>query len=166
MTSIGVRLEASLVTIWASARLKILSSANGPYGHVVLTRFRLLQCGGVLVISREDVHVGPECSVQDSRAAFSSHFSVWSTFAGGKGKTGGRYAARRRPRACGAAIGQTLEGSFSAVSKPDFASKYALVTRCYAKQYEVVLRCMSPCSVCIEDFFQLKMLRIFSHWKY
>ena len=58
---------------------------------------------------------------------------------------------------------QTLESSFSAVSKPSFASKYSLVTRCYAKQYEVVLRCMSPCSVCTEDFFQLKMLRISSH---
>ena len=32
-----------------------------------------------------------------------------------------------------------------------------LVTRCYAKQYEIVLRCMSPCSVCTADFFQLKM---------
>ena len=46
---------------------------------------------------------------------------------------------------------------------PMFANKYALVTRCYAKQYEVVLRCMSPFSVCTEDFFQLKMLRISSH---
>ena len=58
---------------------------------------------------------------------------------------------------------RTLEGSFSAVSAPIFASKQSLVTRCYAKQYEVVLRCMSPCSVCTEDFFQLKMLRISSH---
>ena len=41
-----------------------------------------------------------------------------------------------------------------------------LVTRCYAKQYEIVLRCMSPCSVCTADFFQLKMLRIASQWKY
>ena len=50
-----------------------------------------------------------------------------------------------------------------AVSKRNFASKYALVTRCYAKQDEGVLRCMSPCSVCIKYFFQLKMLRISSH---
>ncbi len=55
---------------------------------------------------------------------------------------------------------QTLPGSFSAASKRNFASKYALVTRCYAKQYEIVLRCMSPCSVCTGDFFQLEMLRI------
>ena len=59
-----------------------------------------------------------------------------------------------------------LAGSFSAVSKRNFASKYALVTRCYAKQYEIVLRCMSPCSVCTGDFFQLEMLRISSQWKY
>ena len=62
-----------------------------------------------------------------------------------------------------AKVRKLLAGSFSAVSKRNFASKYALVTRCYAKQYEVVLRCMSPCSVCTEDFFQLKMLRISSH---
>ena len=57
---------------------------------------------------------------------------------------------------------QTLRGSFSAVSSPIFAGKYSLVTRCYAKQYEIFLRCMSPCSVCTADFFQLKMLRIAS----
>ena len=53
--------------------------------------------------------------------------------------------------------------SFSAVSTPTFASKCSLVTRCYAKQDDVVLRCMSPCSVCIKDFFPLKILRISSH---
>ena len=61
---------------------------------------------------------------------------------------------------------QTRRGPFSAVSKPIFESKYTLVTRCYAKQYEVLLRCMSPCSVCIKDFFPLKILRISSHRKY
>ena len=74
-------------------------------------------------------------------------------------------------------VWQILEGSFSAVSKPICASKYSLVTRCYAKQYEVVLRCVRPCSVRIKefillklllnkDFFPLKILRISSHWKY
>ena len=43
----------------------------------------------------------------------------------------------------------TLEGSFSAVSKSIFASKQSLVTRCCAKQDELELRCVSPCSVCI-----------------
>ena len=43
---------------------------------------------------------------------------------------------------------QILQGSFSAVSKPNFGSKYSLVTRCCAKQEELVLRCLSPCSVC------------------
>ena len=60
-------------------------------------------------------------------------------------------------------IQQTSRGSISSVSKPTFASKHLLVTRCYAKQDEVVLRCMSPRSVCIKFFFHLKMLRISSH---
>ena len=63
-------------------------------------------------------------------------------------------------------VKQTGFGSFLASSKPIFECKYSLVTRCYAKQHEIVLRCMSPCSVCTADFFQLKMLRIASQWKY
>ena len=35
------------------------------------------------------------------------------------------------------------------VSTPIFASKYSLVTQCCAKQDELVLQCLSPCSVCI-----------------
>ena len=81
-------------------------------------------------------------------------------------RLGGRLSERTRASALLARrqqVERTLQDSFSAVSKLNFASKYALVTRCYAKQDEVVLRCMSPRSVCIKFFFHLKMLRISSH---
>ena len=53
------------------------------------------------------------------------------------------------PGLLGSQAGQTLEGSFSAVSKPMFATKDLLVTGCCAKQDDLVLRCLSPCSACI-----------------
>ena len=94
----------------------------------------------------------------------------WSSSAGPRRGPAPSAASATRPSLCGAVpqlachgMRQTLPGSFSAASKRNFASKYALVTRCYAKQDEVVLRCMSPRSVCIKFFFHLKMLRISSH---
>ena len=81
-----------------------------------------------------------------------------------------RYAVLQRSPACYVVTPRHLlwSGNPTSSSCPDlstsiFVSEGILVTRCYAKQYEVVLRCTSPCSVCTEDFFQLKMLRISSH---